>query len=133
MDERPTGEATAENREVQPAGCAEKHFYGGQAVIEGVMMRGTDRYAVAVRREDGEIVVGEKPIENYGDKHKWAKWPLIRGNVAMVDSLILGFAALQFSADVLRRRRTRKPQQRPGRKGRHLRKRTSLPQESAPC
>lgn len=101
MDERPTGEATAENREVQPTGCAEKHFYGGQAVIEGVMMRGTDRYAVAVRREDGEIVVGEKPIENYADKHKWAKWPLIRGNVAMVDSLILGFAALQFSADVL--------------------------------
>ncbi len=78
-----------------------KHFYGGQAVIEGVMMRGTDRYAVAVRRADGEVVLGEKTIESFSDRHPWAKWPLIRGNVAMIDGLILGFAGLQFSADVL--------------------------------
>ena len=79
----------------------EPHFYGGQAVIEGVMLRGLPKYAVAIRRGDGEIVLGEKDIVNFGDKHKWAKWPLIRGNVGLIESLVLGMSGLQFSADVL--------------------------------
>lgn len=70
-------------------------------MIEGVMMLGVDRYAVAVRRADGEVVVGEKPIQRYGDRHPWAKWPFIRGNVALLETVALGFGALQFSADVL--------------------------------
>ncbi len=75
------------------------HFYGGQAVMEGVMMRGTDHYAVAVRCADGEIVVGERDIPAYASK--WLKFPLIRGCASLVDSLVLGFASLQFSSDML--------------------------------
>lgn len=104
MDEKPPG-ASPENAGAAPSTerpqSDEPRFYGGQAVIEGVMMRGADKYAVAVRRADGEIVLAQKNIENFGEKHKWAKWPLVRGNVALIDSLILGFAGLQFSADVL--------------------------------
>jgi uncharacterized protein YqhQ len=81
--------------------CPEKHFYGGQAVIEGVMMLGLDRYAVAVRRSDGEVVIGEKPFARFGDRHPWAKWPFIRGNIGLVETVALGFGALQFSADVM--------------------------------
>lgn len=81
--------------------CPEAHFYGGQAVIEGVMMRGTDRYAVAVRRTDGEVVLASKKIPSFAERYPWARWPLLRGNVSLVDSLVFGFAALQFSADVL--------------------------------
>lgn len=80
--------------------CEEPHFYGGQAVIEGVMMRGTDRYAVAVRRPDGEVVLGRKQLNSFAERHKWAKWPLIRGNVGLIESLVLGLESLQFSADV---------------------------------
>ncbi len=86
---------------VQPESCEEPHYYGGQAVMEGVMMRGADRYAVAVRRADGEVLLAEQEIESFAEKHKWAKWPLIRGNVAIVDSLTLGMKGLFFSADVL--------------------------------
>ncbi len=82
-------------------GGEEAHYYGGQAVMEGVMMRGTDRYAVAVRRADGEVVLGEQPISNFADRHPWAKWPLIRGNVGLIDGLALGMKALFWSADVL--------------------------------
>jgi uncharacterized protein YqhQ len=81
--------------------CEEPHFYGGQAVIEGVMMRGPRKYAVAVRRTDGEVVVAEKDIPSFAERYPWARWPLLRGNVALVDSLVFGFAGLQFSADVL--------------------------------
>lgn len=79
----------------------EPHFYGGQAVIEGVMMRGKDKYAVAVRREDGEMVLAEKDIVPFAERHPWAKWPFIRGNVGLFEGLMLGFTSLQFSADVL--------------------------------
>jgi uncharacterized protein YqhQ len=90
--------------------CDEPHFYGGQAVIEGVMMRGPNKYAVAVRRTDGEVVVAEKQIPSFAERFPWARWPLLRGNVGLVDSLVFGFAGLQFSADVLteeERERTR--------------------------
>ena len=74
-----------------------EHFYGGQAVIEGVMMRGLDRYAVAVRRQDGQIVIGHKRIAPLTG---WRRWPLIRGCVGLVETFTLGMGSLQFSADV---------------------------------
>jgi len=74
------------------------HFYGGQAVIEGVMMRGLDRYAVAVRRQDGQIVIGHKRIAPLTG---WRRWPLIRGCVGLVETFTLGMGSLQFSADVV--------------------------------
>jgi uncharacterized protein YqhQ len=74
-----------------------EHFYGGQAVIEGVMMRGIDRYAVAVRRQDGQIVIGRKQIPaSVG----WRRWPIVRGCIGLIESFTLGMGALQFSADV---------------------------------
>ncbi len=79
-----------------------EHYYGGQAVIEGVMMRGTDRYAVAVRRQDGQVYLLDEPLKGYAARQKgWHRWPLIRGNYALVEALSLGMRALQFSALVL--------------------------------
>lgn len=71
---------------------------GGQAVIEGIMMRGDDRMAIAVRREDGTINVKETPIKPASG---WMKWPLIRGVVSFVSSLVVGTSTLMYSAEVL--------------------------------
>ncbi|HCU34580.1 MAG TPA: DUF1385 domain-containing protein, partial [Armatimonadetes bacterium] len=60
----------------------QSHFYGGQAIIEGVMMRGKKVWAAAVRRSDGTIVTTRQQIEDYGEKYPWTRWPLIRGNLA---------------------------------------------------
>ena len=71
---------------------------GGQAVIEGIMMRGSDRLAIAVRREDGTINVKETPLK---PQSRWMKWPVIRGVVAFVSSLVTGTSTLMYSAEVL--------------------------------
>ena len=68
---------------------------GGQAVIEGVMMRGPYKTAVAVRKPDGEIIIDEKETKGIG---KWAKIPIVRGCVSFVSSLVTGVQALMFSA-----------------------------------
>lgn len=68
---------------------------GGQAVIEGVMMRGPHKTAVAVRKPDGEIIIDEKDAKGIGI---WAKVPIIRGCVSFVSSMIIGVQALMFSA-----------------------------------
>jgi len=80
----------------------DEHYYGGQAVIAGVMMRGTDRYAVAVRRQDGQVYLLSEPLTGYAAKEKgWHRWPLIRGNYALIEALSLGMKGLQFSAQVV--------------------------------
>ena len=79
----------------------QSHFYGGQAIIEGVMMRGKKVWAAAVRRSDGTIVTTRQQIEDYGEKYPWTRWPLIRGNLALIESLSLGFRSLIFSFNVL--------------------------------
>ena len=79
----------------------EKHFYGGQAIMEGVMMRGTDSWGAAVQRKDGAIGVISQQISDFTHKYRWAKWPLVRGNVALVDTLVLGLRSLIFSFNVL--------------------------------
>ena len=68
---------------------------GGQAVIEGVMMRGPHKIAVAVRKPDGEIIIDEKPSPKMG---RIAKFPIIRGVYAFFSSLVVGVQALTFSA-----------------------------------
>ncbi|MGI5817825.1 MAG: DUF1385 domain-containing protein [Armatimonadota bacterium] len=78
----------------------EKHFYGGQAVLEGVMMRSQDAYATAVRRIDGSVIVGKRDLNTWTQRYRWAKWPLLRGNVALVDSLTMGLESLTFSGNV---------------------------------
>lgn len=68
---------------------------GGQAIIEGVMMRGPEKIAMAVRKSDGEIVIEEKEAKGIG---KWSKVPLIRGVVSFVSSMVIGVQAIMFSA-----------------------------------
>ncbi|MCL6590685.1 MAG: DUF1385 domain-containing protein [Firmicutes bacterium] len=73
--------------------------YGGQAVIEGVMMRGRDYLAVAVRKNDGEIIIKKDPVSSITKKYPFLKWPFIRGVVSLVESFGIGMKALMFSAD----------------------------------
>ncbi len=77
-----------------------KSFYGGQAVIEGVMMRGQRQMAVAVRAPSGEIVVHRETLNGPLYHSKVARLPLIRGMVMMWDTLVLGLRTLVFSANV---------------------------------
>ena len=73
---------------------------GGQAVIEGVMMRGKKNWAIAVRDPNGEIQTEQHDLASAADKNAWMKWPLVRGCVAMVESLTLGTKALGISAQI---------------------------------
>lgn len=77
-----------------------KFYYGGQAVIEGVMMRGRKQMAVAVRAPDGKVVVHEEPLTAAIYTRKWAQWPFVRGLGMLWDALGLGMRALMWSADV---------------------------------
>jgi uncharacterized protein YqhQ len=74
--------------------------YGGQAVIEGVMMRGRQAMAVAVRHPSGEIVVHGEPLQRGFYGSPWAKRPFIRGALLLWDTLVLGTRALVYSASV---------------------------------
>jgi uncharacterized protein YqhQ len=74
------------------------HYYGGQAVIEGVMMRGADRWAVAVRRPGGDIWLECHQVSDAPTRRPWIRWPMIRGCYALVDSLAIGMRALGISA-----------------------------------
>ncbi len=79
---------------------AKQFSYGGQAVIEGVMMRGAHKVAVAVRNPKGEIVIHEQPL-NAALYRGWiSRTPLVRGLVGLWDALGLGTRALMWSADV---------------------------------
>ncbi|MFY9195886.1 MAG: DUF1385 domain-containing protein [Bacillota bacterium] len=73
--------------------------YGGQAVIEGVMMRGRRSIAIAVRKPDSSIVVQNKPIKMLAERYPILGLPVIRGVFAFIETLIIGFDALMFSAD----------------------------------
>jgi len=73
---------------------------GGQAVLEGVMMRGPSRIATAVRRADGTIAVHAEDFAPIGRRIKAFSLPLLRGAVGMIEMLVVGIRALNFSADV---------------------------------
>jgi uncharacterized protein YqhQ len=72
---------------------------GGQAVLEGVMMRSPSAWSVAVRKPDGQIAEVNRPVVAFSMRHKWAKIPVIRGIVALGESLTIGFRALAISAN----------------------------------
>ncbi len=80
--------------------CCKKPNVGGQAVIEGVMMRGADKVAVAVRQPNGEILVDVNPVNSLRDKYPILKKPLLRGVIALFESLYDGMKALAYSAQV---------------------------------
>jgi uncharacterized protein YqhQ len=72
---------------------------GGQAVLEGVMMRGVSVWAVAVRNPEGEIEVTSEPLVSWAKRSRVLRWPVIRGVVALAESLKIGFRALAISAN----------------------------------
>lgn len=76
-----------------------KKSYGGQALIEGVMMRGNKTIAMAVRGADGTIQCEMEQADSLSDTYTFLKWPLIRGTVNLVESLYMGFKALTYSAN----------------------------------
>jgi len=71
---------------------------GGQAVVEGVMMRTPNAYAVAVRRADGEIVFTGAQLPKWSDKYRFLRLPVLRGAAVLVQSMALGIKALNYSA-----------------------------------
>lgn len=79
---------------------AKPFYYGGQAVMEGVMMRGRTSMAVAVRQPDGQICLYEETLEPSPVVTKVRNWPFIRGIFVLWDTLLLGMRALIFSANV---------------------------------
>src|SRR5213083_3577907 len=73
---------------------------GGQAVMEGVMMRTPSAYAIACRRSDGTIVHTAESLPKWSDKYKWLSWPVLRGGATLIQSMALGVKALNFSAKI---------------------------------
>ena len=76
-----------------------KTSIGGQALIEGVMMRGPRELSMAVRKSDGEIVVEKRPVNTAAAKYKILKTPVLRGVIAFFESMIMGVKSLMFSAE----------------------------------
>ena len=74
---------------------------GGQAVLEGIMMKNGDRYAVAVRKPDGEIALDTREYRGATAKHPWLNKPFLRGVFNFWDSLVLGMRSLTWSADFI--------------------------------
>jgi uncharacterized protein YqhQ len=81
----------------EPEASAEPRYMGGQAVLEGVMMRGASTWAIAVRRPDGDIAVDVREVPGWSDRY--AKVPLVRGVMSLAESLGLGYRALTWSAN----------------------------------
>jgi len=73
---------------------------GGQAVMEGVMMRTPSAYAIACRKKNGEIVTTAESLPKWSDTHKWLNLPVIRGGATLIQSMALGVKALNFSASI---------------------------------
>lgn len=78
----------------------EETLVGGQAVLEGVMMRSPHAWGISVRKPDGTISTHSEPLERLSEKHKWMGWPVIRGVMTLGQAMTLGFRALRYSADV---------------------------------
>jgi len=77
----------------------EETLVGGQAVLEGVMMRSPHAWGIAVRKPSGEIVTHSEPLERPSETHKWMAWPVVRGVMTLGHAMTLGFRALKFSAN----------------------------------
>ena len=78
----------------------EETLVGGQAVLEGVMMRSPHAWAITCRKPSGELVTQSEPIERLSEKHRWMGWPVVRGVMTLGHAMTLGFRALRFSANL---------------------------------
>src|SRR5205807_2504116 len=77
----------------------EETLVGGQAVLEGVMMRTPHAWAITCRKPNGELSTHGEPLERLSEKHKWMAWPVVRGVMTLGHAMTLGFRALKFSAN----------------------------------
>ena len=77
----------------------EETLVGGQAVLEGVMMRSPHAWGIAVRKPSGKIITHSEPLERPSERHKWMGWPVVRGVMTLGHAMTLGFRALKFSAN----------------------------------
>jgi uncharacterized protein YqhQ len=93
----PNGQPAADP--AQPLRAIRDAPVGGQAVLEGVMMRGVSTWAVAVRKPDGEIDIQSFPLVSWLKRHRFLRLPLVRGVVALVESLKIGLQALGISTN----------------------------------
>ena len=74
---------------------------GGQAIIEGVMMKSPTKLGIAVRRPDGTIVTKSEKSVSITKKHKFLNIPVIRGSIILIETMIIGLKALNYSTKVL--------------------------------
>lgn len=79
---------------------SDKVQYGGMAVIEGVMMRGPEKIAVAVRKADGSIELEEEAVSDLPARYPFLKWPFLRGTYVLIDSMVVGIRILNKSANM---------------------------------
>jgi len=86
---------------VQWSNQGEEVLIGGQAVIEGVMMRAPHSYCVVVQKPNGEFVTDRQAVSKPSERHRWLGWPLIRGPVVLGQAMYLGIKALKFSAEAV--------------------------------
>ena len=75
----------------------EETLVGGQAVMEGVMMRSPHAWGIAIRKSSGEITTHCEPLQRPSEKHKWLGWPFVRGLATLGQAMRLGFVASKFS------------------------------------
>jgi uncharacterized protein YqhQ len=78
----------------------ETTLVGGQAVVEGVMMRSPHAWGIAIRKPSGEITTHSAPLQRPSERHKWMGWPFVRGLVTLGQAMRLGFVASKFSLNV---------------------------------
>src|ERR1700686_215949 len=78
----------------------EETLVGGQAVMEGVMMRSPHAWGIAIRKPTGEITTHRETLQRPSEKHKWLGWPFVRGLATLGQAMRLGFVASKFSLNV---------------------------------
>ncbi len=98
----------------------ETTLVGGQAVLEGVMMRSPHAWGICIRRADGSLATHSEPLEKLSEKHPWMAWPFVRGIMTLGNAMALGFRALKLlgqraTGRPVARRRERRPKSAPGR------------------
>jgi len=78
----------------------EETLVGGQAVLEGVMMRSPHAWGIAVRRANGELATHSEPLDRPSEKHGWMGWPIVRGCITLGHAMQLGYRAMRYSANI---------------------------------
>mgnify|MGYP002234022364 FL=1 len=89
--------------------CAFRTSIGGQALIEGILMRGPEKQAIVVRDQEGNLVEKVEELRLIKDRHPILGWPLIRGTVNFLSSMVNGVKALMYSADFYPEEETTEP------------------------